>query len=125
MNQQLLSIELEDPTSGERIWSLPGGAIEPGETAEEAAVRETLEETGYAVTLTSPVFVNHYLFNWNSKTYECTTHWYRAELISEHQATVDDASYLLRDSWLDWPENRHRFLYNDGLAEAVDHFLPL
>lgn len=28
------------------LWSLPGGHIEPGETAKAAAVREVLEETG-------------------------------------------------------------------------------
>lgn len=30
-------------------WQFPGGGVEPFETAETAAVRETLEETGFAV----------------------------------------------------------------------------
>ena len=32
-------------------WSLPGGVIDKGETAEEATIRETFEETGLNVTL--------------------------------------------------------------------------
>jgi 8-oxo-dGTP diphosphatase len=32
-----------------RRWSLPGGALEPGESEEEAVIREAAEETGIVV----------------------------------------------------------------------------
>lgn len=37
----------QEPLKGE--WSLPGGAVELGETLEEAVCREVLEETGLVV----------------------------------------------------------------------------
>lgn len=36
-------------SEGELMWQFPAGGIEAGEGAEEAAVRETLEETGLTV----------------------------------------------------------------------------
>jgi len=43
---------LQEKASGEG-WSLPAGAIEPGETPQEAVIREVMEETGFAVSSTS------------------------------------------------------------------------
>lgn len=36
---------------GVTTWELPGGHVDPGETLEEAAARETAEETGVAVDI--------------------------------------------------------------------------
>ncbi|KAB0495615.1 NUDIX hydrolase [Pseudomonas vancouverensis] len=38
-----------DALDGKNHWATPGGGLEPGETFEEAAVRELFEETGIQV----------------------------------------------------------------------------
>ena len=38
-----------------RRYGYPGGAVEPGETAEQAAAREPLEETGVVANITGLV----------------------------------------------------------------------
>ena len=55
----LLVRRAERPDKGR--WSFPGGAVEPGETTSEAAVREVKEETGLDVEIESLFEVTTYL----------------------------------------------------------------
>lgn len=46
--RMLLILRSHEPGKG--LWSVPGGRIEPGETDEQAVIREVREETGLKVT---------------------------------------------------------------------------
>lgn len=121
----VLAVEMQDPVTGQRFWSLPGGEIEAGETAEQAAARETMEETGYAITLGAKVFTSQYLFHWAGASVACETQWFTAVCTATPPRPVNDASYLLQASWLPWPASRSCFSYHPSIAEAVERLAAL
>jgi 8-oxo-dGTP diphosphatase len=49
----LLVLRANEPARG--TWSLPGGRVEVGESAQEAVIREVFEETGLTVSLVREV----------------------------------------------------------------------
>lgn len=48
LNNNQVLLELREDL---RIWALPAGGLEPGESYEQAAIREVREETGYEIEL--------------------------------------------------------------------------
>ena len=121
-DQKILSIKQRDPKSGVEFWSLPGGGIEPTETAREAAVRETREETGYLVVSKSGSFTNEYEFFWNGQTYNCRTHWFKGSLAAQKPAKVISEADIIACQWLSWPNRRNDFNHNVALIEVLDFF---
>jgi diadenosine hexaphosphate hydrolase (ATP-forming) len=63
-------------------WVMPKGHVEPGETADQAALREVAEETGLQARIVQKVGTTRYVFRppWESAPIEKTVHWFLMEV---------------------------------------------
>ncbi len=57
-------------------WVLPKGTVEPGETQEQTALREVLEETGVDASIIEYVGKSEYTFNIPNNIVNKEVHWY-------------------------------------------------
>lgn len=120
VDNHLLAIELEDPTTKKRFWTVPGGEIEEGETPAEAAVREVFEETGYKASVDEEsMFITTYVFRWNAGVWHCETCWFRGSVEPGPPAEVNDATYLLQSRWLPLNRLNALFSYHPVILDAV------
>ena len=96
------------PRLGE--WSLPGGRIEPGERAVDAALRELREETGAEAEITGLIDVVDGLFPEAGRHYVLID--YAARWVSGEPVAGDDAleaRFVALDeieSLIEWSETR-------------------
>ena len=86
---------------GKQVYNQPAGHLEPNETLSQAALRETLEETGWTVTLTGVVGINLYEAPSNGVTYFRTT--FIAEVLSHDSERVLDTG-IIAAVWLTYDE---------------------
>ena len=66
---RFLMVRETDKVTGETVYNQPAGHVEAGETLKEAALRETLEETGWQVSLTAFLGMTTYTAPNNGVTY--------------------------------------------------------
>jgi 8-oxo-dGTP pyrophosphatase MutT (NUDIX family) len=83
---------------GKLLWSLPKGHIEPGETAEQTAVREVAEETGIESRVLHPLGTIDYWFVAEDRRVHKTVHHFLLEAmggeLSDEDVEVTEVAWV-------------------------------
>ena len=120
----VLLLHEQDPGHpGVLYWGTIGGAVDPGETHLEAAVRELREETGIVVTteqIAGPIGTGVHPFSWAGTHYVSHTTFFAAALERDVEVCFDglepeEVGNVLAAAW--WFADD---LEADGTAAAAD-----
>jgi ADP-ribose pyrophosphatase YjhB (NUDIX family) len=96
---------------GRLLWSLPKGHVEPGETAEDAAVREVAEETGITGRVVAALGTIDFWFVAEGRRIHKTVHHYLL-LATDGELSAEDIE-VEEVAWVPLAELDERLAYAD------------
>ena len=108
---------------GRILWSLPKGHIEPGETAEQTAVREVAEETGIRGSVLAALGNIDYWFVTDGRRVHKTVHHYLMRFCGGELCAEDIE--VAEVAWVPLQELPARLAYADErrLAKVADELI--
>jgi 8-oxo-dGTP pyrophosphatase MutT (NUDIX family) len=108
---------------GRLLWSLPKGHVEPGETTEEAAVREVAEETGIDGQILAVLGTIDFWFVADGRRVHKTVHHFLMRAIG---GELSDADIEVSEvEWVPLTRIAERLAYPDerGLVDTAGRLL--
>ena len=83
---------------GDLAWGLAKGAVEPGESEEQAAVREVLEETGLEVDVEADLGDIRYFYVWEGARVRKRVHFFLMRMtggdVADHDTEMEDVRWF-------------------------------
>lgn len=108
---------------GRLLWSLPKGHVEPGETAEQAAIREIQEETGISGEILGSLGTIDFWFIADGRRIHKTVHHFLLRAVG---GELSDADIEVSEvAWVPLPDITEQLAYPDerGLVDAAGRLL--
>ncbi len=102
------------------VWNGVGGKYEIGETADEGAIREVFEETGFNVNQ----YYSKGIITWNTSDHKkdgLYVYLFEVDTILESESIKKTREGILDWKQIDWILNPS----NLGIAEMVKEYLPV
>ncbi|EEA94997.1 NUDIX hydrolase [Pseudovibrio sp. JE062] len=119
------------PLKGQDYWATVGGGIEPGESFEEAARRELLEETGITEPVTEKIHIGRAIFQTPSgETVDAEEHFF---LVTVPHSKIDYSNHTELETqvmrshrW--WTreelETTSLTVFPENILEILEPYLP-
>lgn len=89
-----------------KVWDIPKGKLDKGETVEECAVREVEEETGVKVKIDQKIDSVWHTYVTRKKYILKKTHWYAMQCLSDKKMAPQKGEGIKKVEWMDMEQVR-------------------